>query len=141
MLRFWVLLFSPRHHLYTLWITCLKSRPESEEPHLPIGLVTIPSEIWLLLGGNKLESRNVDIISSVASVVVTCVVRLDIEISSFGSRRFSISRDIMVTDILCQGLVDFVGRVKVQYTYSRKWTLSPSRREQPAGQYIRTGDS
>jgi hypothetical protein len=66
-------------------------------------------------------------------VVVASVDPLDIKISILGSRRFSISRDIIVTDILRQESVDSVyGQERVQYTYSRRRTPHLSIGEQPA---------
>jgi hypothetical protein len=59
--------------------------------------------------GDRLGSRSVDTMGSLLAVMGVFVVRLDVGINIFGSRMFSISRDIIVTDILHQGSVNSVG--------------------------------
>ena len=65
-------------------------------------------------------------------MVLASSVRLDVEIKILGSRRFSISRDIIVTDIL-QAKDQWIQfeQEMVQYTYSRRSMPHPLIREQP----------
>ena len=64
-----------------------------------------------------LGSTTVEIIGLVIVIVVLPVVRFVVDINIFGSRRLSISRDIIVADILRQGLMGSVAAGSKNVTY------------------------